>query len=545
VTVDVQIAFQGGGAKLVNLLAVAEALEEAHDAGRIRITRIAGTSAGAIVASILASGVGVANARRSLDTREMRDAANTLSRETSLWDLLGLLRGKPLRSMTPVTEWLAKLLIGKDAHVSDKSISDICSMRSKNQMELLIVSSDLTNRGSHLADSKDSAVKAVEASSGIPFAFRTWKGTGYERVDGGLCSNLPVDFLRDRESVLGDVLAVSFQKPVTQKHDSFLKYLAVLVDTAISSGESRARESLPKSNVFQISTDLTTYDFTRAIEHGIGEQYRRIKSEAQQWLDDFIDLKNHDNEMLGIDPWVDQSANSKYSLAQMGEYFSALEGGRSIVYEKARLTISAPSLSTPANVNVGTSDYMRLELTFRAGENPVNMMSLSVADIDEATSLDARSLRCKVRNQNGDSLPTTFIPMSLPKAPFERHVAVCFHDPLPPNSGPYTLDYFVRGSRLLRTLQVKGEDIVAYFPTSTTGTVGTIELVVLIPTGANVSRKFVGEAEEKRWLASDELPHEHQAGLIPFGCVGSSVPVGGGNDFWRLQLTLGESRAVA
>ena len=55
----IQFAFQGGGAKLASLLAVAEYLQELEKRNEIVITRVAGTSAGAIVAVLLAAEVDI------------------------------------------------------------------------------------------------------------------------------------------------------------------------------------------------------------------------------------------------------------------------------------------------------------------------------------------------------------------------------------------------------------------------------------------------------------------------------------------------------
>jgi predicted acylesterase/phospholipase RssA len=51
---NLQIAFQGGGARLALLIPVIEALQQLEKDKEINVTRIAGTSAGAIAAALLA-----------------------------------------------------------------------------------------------------------------------------------------------------------------------------------------------------------------------------------------------------------------------------------------------------------------------------------------------------------------------------------------------------------------------------------------------------------------------------------------------------------
>lgn len=54
---NIQVAFQGGGAKIFALVAAAEVLKNFEREGRIQVTQIAGTSAGALVGTLYAAGV--------------------------------------------------------------------------------------------------------------------------------------------------------------------------------------------------------------------------------------------------------------------------------------------------------------------------------------------------------------------------------------------------------------------------------------------------------------------------------------------------------
>lgn len=536
--IKVQVAFQGGGAKLIGLLAAAEVLEEAHNKGVIRITRVAGTSAGSIAALILASGTGIKRAKEMLNSDEMRAAAKHLSKPPTTLQLLRMLRGKPLKKFDSVIHWLGRVLQGDSASVPDRTIAQVSQMRSDNQMELLIVSSDLVNRRSRHADPGDSALGAVEASSGMPFIFRTWRGGGYEKVDGGLCSNLPVDYLLSRESEYGSVLAISFQRSTSKRHDTFFGYLSALVETAISEAENRAKEAIPRENIFSISTHLTTLDFKEAVDNKVLiDHYGLIRSEAKNWLDTYLALISRQIKVLGIDPWSDQSANSKYALSQFGEYFAANEKGRTITYHRVRMTVSARSLSESANTIGEATDFMRLEISFSTDGKPVQMLSIAIAEVDEYASLDARTLRCNVSDAAGKTLAVTFMPMLRSSDSLDRSVAVCFHEPLPENSGPYTLDYIIRGSKLLRPLQTSGIDMVAYVPTSASGPVGELQLVVQVPEGIAVGRSFSGNAKHPRWMDERELPLEVPTGLVCFGCTASDVQGTTSSAIWHLKLT--------
>ena len=63
-TIPVQLAFQGGGAKVVALLAAAEAIQDACRQNLISVSRVSGTSAGSIVACLLAGEINIGEVRR-------------------------------------------------------------------------------------------------------------------------------------------------------------------------------------------------------------------------------------------------------------------------------------------------------------------------------------------------------------------------------------------------------------------------------------------------------------------------------------------------
>src|SRR5687767_2418273 len=61
--IKIQLALQGGGAKLCGLLAAMDAVQELHRRGIIQVTRIAGTSAGSIAACLFAAGADLGSVR--------------------------------------------------------------------------------------------------------------------------------------------------------------------------------------------------------------------------------------------------------------------------------------------------------------------------------------------------------------------------------------------------------------------------------------------------------------------------------------------------
>lgn len=536
-TVKVQVAFQGGGAKLANLLAVAEALEDAHTSGKIEITRVAGTSAGSIVATLLASGVGIGRARESLQQADMLAVAKALDGKNFSWGgaVWKLLRGKPFASMEPLTDWLTRMLQGKDASPVERTVSGVTEMRPERKMELLVVSSDLDNRGSRAAQPGDFVVKAVADSCGIPFVFRTWKGPGYHRVDGGVCANLPVDFLIGKVQADGEVLAVSFAAQPQKTHESFFGFLSAVVDTAISAAEDKARRT-HGVNVLNVVTDIKTFDFEKAVTLGLGEQYLRVKGDAVAWIDQLLAAKEKQSLALRHDPWRDTSPSTAYVMNQVGLYFDALETARLINYHDARLLIIARSLEKPPEVPSGSLDTIEMSLTFSTDDQPINMLSFSVAELEEGSSLDTESLVCTVTDQAQNPVPALLIPMRRPSTPDDRLMAVCFENPLPANTGRYTFVYRVRGNNLMRELQVKREAKVCYFPARAKASVEKLELIIQVPDNFPVFVSQKGQANNPREMNAAELPDGKPYGMSTYGFAACNVRKVDDSALWSMLV---------
>ena len=69
----IQLALQGGGARIVSLLGAAGAIQELRDEARkskqLKVTRVMGTSAGAIVGAMIAANVDIEKFRLELQKR--------------------------------------------------------------------------------------------------------------------------------------------------------------------------------------------------------------------------------------------------------------------------------------------------------------------------------------------------------------------------------------------------------------------------------------------------------------------------------------------
>ena len=162
----VGVALGGGGAKGVAHIGVLKALEEAN----VKIDYLAGTSVGAMVASLYAFNV---------DT----DSISNLARRLTISDITTF---KLSKTGFFTTELLRKLLI---EYVGDVNIEDA-------SIPLAIVATDI-NTGEAVIFRQGSLADAVCASASIPGIYIPMNLNGRTLVDGGLVQNVPVQPVKD------------------------------------------------------------------------------------------------------------------------------------------------------------------------------------------------------------------------------------------------------------------------------------------------------------------------------------------------------------
>jgi NTE family protein len=208
--------FEGGGVKGIGLVGAVAAVEKAG----YEFVNLAGTSAGAIVASLLAVGYTGAEIKSVLETLNYNDF-----KDEGLLDRLGLVgKGLSIGFEYGIYEgeffenWLDKLLRAKEKAVFGDIIMpdyDEGKSEEKYKYKLQVIAADISDRrllvlpGDLKALGFDperfSISRAVRMSMSIPFFFEPVKltdGTGRTHyiVDGGVLSNYPIWLLDDGKS---------------------------------------------------------------------------------------------------------------------------------------------------------------------------------------------------------------------------------------------------------------------------------------------------------------------------------------------------------
>jgi NTE family protein len=202
-TARADLVCEGGGVRGIGLVGAVDALAAAG----YRFPRVAGTSAGAIVASLVAALqvageplTRLAEVMRSIDYRKFLDRSligqlPLIGGGLSLLVSDGVYRGEYLEQL--LTELLGDLGV--------RTFGDLRTGERSEQFawSLVVTASDLSRRrlvripwdlDSYGIDpDKFSVARAVHASAAIPYVFEPVRVRGATWVDGGLLSSFPVE----------------------------------------------------------------------------------------------------------------------------------------------------------------------------------------------------------------------------------------------------------------------------------------------------------------------------------------------------------------
>jgi predicted acylesterase/phospholipase RssA len=278
--IPLQFVFQGGGAKLVPLLAAAHAVHDQADELGYVVNRVSGASAGAIVAAMLAMGCDPAEFRERL----LRLAATNMDyiiKGFGRWSYVTAFRGHSLWNSSIYRQLL------HDLFGTDQGIPHL----NERKIDIIIHATDIKN-GTYKhytgANQEDTVEEALFSSSAIPFLFHNFNDGG-SFIDGGIINNFPSDILLADADKKGDVVGFSFKRKQYRFAKGLGSYLASIAFTAMDYSVERSLDRMPDGNVYFIPTTLDTLDFKgalRELENTI--QYEQYKLNVEAFLKDLI-----------------------------------------------------------------------------------------------------------------------------------------------------------------------------------------------------------------------------------------------------------------
>lgn len=229
------LILQGGGVKGIAYVGALEVLDEVQILDKIQ--NVAGTSAGAITACLLALRYTASEIRKivfDLDFKSFQDRKNALRIVTKY----GLYAGDAF------LDWITDL-IEKKGFDKQATFSDLKQGGCRN---LKVFGTDLYTKSVQefsAASTPDTIVaEAVRASMSIPLFFKSWKFSNAKPndhiyVDGGVILNFPINSFFEQEHELGHTLGLHLDNLSNQniredfKYDHIGKYIKSLFDTLL------------------------------------------------------------------------------------------------------------------------------------------------------------------------------------------------------------------------------------------------------------------------------------------------------------------------
>jgi len=258
--------FEGGGAKGIGLVGALKRAEEE----RVIFKRAAGTSVGAIVASLYAAGYSADELKELFYSTDFKEFLDTkLPKRAGLRYfiiILSILLNYGIHSGKCFYKWIAEKL-------EQKGVLKFKDLK----LPLKIVTSDITNKRMLVFDSElhreMQVAKAVRMSMSIPLFFYVykWHDAKFPQgetlvVDGGLLSNYPINIFDDHERPTIGFKLISLEEtqppePIT----NILSYIKSILDTMMLAHEKIHVEEadwartipIPTGNIKATQFDLT------------------------------------------------------------------------------------------------------------------------------------------------------------------------------------------------------------------------------------------------------------------------------------------------
>lgn len=260
---EIDGVFSGGGVKGIAIIGAIKAIEEKG----FKLKRVAGTSAGSIIASLVAAGYSSDEIFKMMDEINLKDFLDP--RKTLLpapfgkWILLywrlGLYKGNVLE------EWIAEKLALKGlrtfADLPPNKLRVIASDLTNGR--LVVIPNDLPKYGIPIESFP--IAKAIRMSCSIPYFFepvkiKTMDGSNVV-VDGGVLSNFPM-WLFDQENVkkVRPVIGIKLTSngtnhPPKNKINNAIQMFEALFETMKDAHDARYISRKHEKNIIFIPTE--------------------------------------------------------------------------------------------------------------------------------------------------------------------------------------------------------------------------------------------------------------------------------------------------
>lgn len=319
----INAVFEGGGVRGIGHVGAACVFEKKG----YEFVNLAGSSAGAIVASLLAAGYKCDEIRREMDKvnyknfrqESLLDKFGTIGKAASIFCHYGIYRADYFE------EWLNDLLRQKNK-VTFGDIKDENQPCGEVPYRLQITASDLTDKRLLILpnDLKDFCIdpdtfpiaKAVRMSMSIPIFYEPYRlmdcnGKEHYIVDGGLLSNYPI-WLFDKTKAYPPCSTVGFKFVDSTKDNkaqikdtkmNIMEYILALVSTGLNA-KDKQYISASKGDYQRTVTIPTTVQI-KGQEKNIGAtDFGITEAESDALFNNGANAARHFLDMWNYDEWI-------------------------------------------------------------------------------------------------------------------------------------------------------------------------------------------------------------------------------------------------
>ncbi len=460
---EIQLAIQGGGAKVCCLLAAMEAVQSLQQKGVLKVTKIAGTSAGAIAGSLFAAGVSIEGFRKQL-------VAGLGERLVRMFEPPGRLKmARHLFSGSPFwdEEELKRELEGLFVETKARRVGDFAS---EYGIKVLIVSSNLADGRRVIASDDEFIVNALLNSAGIPFCFRGWKRPNPRIVDGGICNNFPWEELGQGSKADGEIVGISFKPRRPTDPTSLMAFSMGLLDSAIDNSMEQARLGR-RDSIFSIDTLVGTFDFVAAMEFLKSPAYGALRKEAEDFFTQFVAKEKKKSIVVN---WDEQNQTM---MQKLGQIYKTQHQRNNLHYRHCSVEVVANSL-LEGNED---PDIVTYSTTFCTLSEPIYCFRIAITQTTEGDTIDETKTSWEVFSDTGP-VEVICLPMKDPGVSKERQLLLSFNPVLSQASpSPYTLRFQDLIPGALLELKTKGRDELSFQATRAADSVEQIDLVLYVP----------------------------------------------------------------
>lgn len=466
--IPIQVALQGGGAKLSVLLAAMEAVQKLHRNGDIKVTRVAGTSAGSVAGCLFAADVDMGKVRERLK-KFSKKQWNHYFPTNRIKGSLRLLRGYPLWSEDFFRQELAYFFNEKNV----KSLEDIYD---KFEIQPIVIATNLRTSKAEIYRNED-IIDSILDSCALPYCFRVWsKDNNPVIVDGGICENLPSEILQDDEETFGPVYGISFHEANSTSPKSFLDFTKALLNTSINHSVTRAKQRLGKERVFNIETEISTFDFLKAFSDESDRDYKDALNQAGDFFANIISNKpSITPKIVTSDEW--ESPNLKF-MSNLDKIYESHHMNKKIKYLHGSLEVIANSLQDNS-----LADQVTFSTTFKTLDTPLQCLALSLNANHDFSLRETKFIAYK-KGSDIEIETVYLLANSSIETPTERphkRLLVYFIPEIPPNSGDYVIILTDIFENFMKPLEEKKRDSLSITPFISDEPVDRLDIVLHVP----------------------------------------------------------------